>query len=176
MVEIEYELTYLAKQIPSEVQGVTPSRVIDYYLPEAGVEHPHMRIRAKGDTYELTKKQPIEGKDSSAQTEHTISLSPEEYADLSANRTRYVAKDRYKVVIDGHEAEVDVFKDALEGLVLIDFEFSTREEQLAFTMPEVCLADVTQETFIAGGILAGKSYADLQEFLEQYGYIKLNAQ
>ena len=174
MVEIEYELTYLAKQIPTEINGVKPTRVTDIYLPENSPNHPHMRIRAKGDKYELTKKEPIEGTDSSVQTEHTIALSADEYADLSANRTRSVSKDRYKVTIANRPAEVDVFCNELKGLVLIDFEFKTREEQLAFTMPDVCLVDVTQEAFIAGGILAGKSYADIEPFLAKYNYIKLS--
>lgn len=173
MVEIEYELTYLAKKMPTEIKGVTPNRVIDYYVPETGDTHPHLRIRSRGDTFEITKKQPIEGKDSSAQSEHTIMLSREEYKDISSNRKRCVIKDRYKVVIDGHPAEVDVFCGELQGLVLIDFEFSSREAQLAFVMPSVCLADVTQEEFIAGGILAGKRYIDLEPQLSKYNYKKL---
>jgi hypothetical protein len=57
-------------------------------------------------------------------------------------------------------------------MVLVDFEFDTEEDQAAFAMPEFCLADVTQEDFIAGGILAGKKYQDLEEDLKRFNYHK----
>lgn len=174
MTEIEYELTYLAKYIPKEIKGIAPKRVTDYYVPEHNAEHPHTRIRSKGsDTFELTKKQPVHGADSSEQTEHTIALSEDEYADLVKGRTRVVSKDRYFVEIAGHPAEVDVFLDGLAGLVLIDFEFENNQAKNDFTAPDICLADVTQEAFIAGGILAGKSYPDIEPFLQKYDYKQL---
>lgn len=39
-----------------------------------------------------------------------------------------------------------------------------------FVSPSFCLAEVTQEEFIAGGYLAGKSYADIEKFLKMYHY------
>ena len=72
MVEIEYELTFLAKSIPNEIKNLKPVEVIDYYIPESGVIHPHLRIRSNKARYEITKKQPINGSDSSEQSEHTI--------------------------------------------------------------------------------------------------------
>jgi len=40
-------------------------------------------------------------------------------------------------------------------------------------MPDFCLADVTQEEFLAGGFLAGKKYLDIQSFLDKHGYKKV---
>ena len=54
--------------------------------------------------------------------------------------------------------------------MLIDFEFATETEKNSFAIPEVALADVTQESFIAGGSLAGKSYADIEPELARFGY------
>jgi CYTH domain-containing protein len=173
MIEIEYELTYLAKYIPKEIEGVTPKLITDYYLPEENCEHPHLRIRAKGSSFEITKKQPLDGTDSSEQSEHTIQLNKDEYEDMVNGRTRKVSKNRYSIAIDGFAADVDVFLDELEGLVLIDFEFTSKESKDAFTPPDVCLADVTQEAFIAGGLLAGKTYADIRIQLDVYGYSKI---
>lgn len=173
MVEIEYELTFLAKDIPKQIANAIPKTITDYYLPEENALHPHLRIRANGKKYEITKKQPVNGTDSSEQTEHTIVLNKGEYTALAKNRKMVVTKHRYKVQINGYMADVDVFKGKLTGLVLIDFEFATKEEKEAFVTPEICLADVTQEEFIAGGILAGKSYADISKRLKVYGYKKL---
>lgn len=55
----------------------------------------------------------------------------------------------------------------------VDFEFETEEEKEKFIMPEFCLAEVTQEEFIAGGKLCGKSYAEIEKELEELGYNKL---
>ena len=37
-------------------------------------------------------------------------------------------------------------------------------------MPDFCLAEVTQEEFIAGGMLCGKSFEDIKDKLEKFGY------
>ena len=40
-------------------------------------------------------------------------------------------------------------------------------------MPDFCLAEVTQETFFAGGIVCGKKYDDLEADLKRFHYQKL---
>ena len=40
-------------------------------------------------------------------------------------------------------------------------------------MPDFCLADVTQEKFIAGGMICGKSYEDIEKELKRFNYVKL---
>jgi CYTH domain-containing protein len=65
---------------------------------------------------------------------------------------------------------VDVFRDALDGLVLVDFEFETEAEKDEFPMPDFCLVEVTQEEFLAGGMLCGKSYDDIASDLSRFGY------
>lgn len=111
----------------------------------------------------------VEG-NASEQIEQTIPLTKEEFTALCACSKKRVAKDRYKIEIEGKIAEIDVFTDELEGLVLIDFEFNTVEEKSAFKMPGVALADVTQEDFIAGGLLAGKAYNDIVLELKRFNY------
>lgn len=171
--ELELEYTFLAKALPTEIEGTTPKRLIDIYIPESGTDHPRLRLRQKGDNFELTKKTPVQEGDASAHNEITIPLDAVEFNALSRSSTKRVIKDRYFVNIDGYPAEVDVFLEELEGLVLIDFEFSSRSEQESFTIPSVCLADVTQENFIAGGLLAGRSYRDVEGELERFEYTPL---
>ena len=108
--------------------------------------------------------------DASEQIEQTIPLTKDEFVALSSCSKKRVAKDRYKVKIEGKMAEIDVFIDELKGLVLIDFEFNTIDEKSAFKIPSVALVDVTQEDFIAGGLLAGKTYNDIASELERFNY------
>lgn len=169
---IEYELTYLAKALPDDLARCPHKDYVDVYLP-ASAPHPVLRLRKRGDATELTKKTIVSGTDSSEMHEATIILDEAEYRALSQASGKRVHKIRYDCQIAGRHAEVDVFQDELEGLVLIDFEFASSEEKDAFTMPDICLAEVTQEAFVAGGVLAGKSYADLAADLARYGYKKL---
>lgn len=175
MTEIELELTYLARELPADLATKPSKMLVDVYYP-ASDPHPLVRIRQKGDSYEITKKEMASGADSSNMLEHTIKLTREEFDALSAAPGKRVAKRRYEYEYEGRKAEIDVFQGGLNGLVVVDFEFTDREDQLAFQMPDFCLADVTQEAFIAGGKLAGKSYADIQDDLNRYGYQQLHIQ
>lgn len=170
--EIEYELTYLAKKLPDEIRGEKGLLIRDVYVPET-VAHAHLRLRQKGDSYVITKKQPLQGGDPSENTEETIALDREEYDALAACSEKVVAKRRYNVTIGGYPAEVDVFEEKLNGLVEIDFEFASSKEKAAFVVPEICLADVTKEEAFAGGYLSGRSYEDIEPVLNKYGYKKI---
>lgn len=168
----EFELTYLPKIIPAAVFENTPKKMLDIYIP-ASAEHPHLRIRHAGSKYEITNKQPVVEGDSSHQYEATIPLTPEEFADLEKVPGKRVMKNRYVYTEDGTVYEIDVFVGDLEGLVLVDVEFKTAEDKSAFVPPAWLLTEVTQEQFIAGGMLCGKSYADIEERLVALGYSKI---
>ncbi len=169
--ELELELTYLAKELPKELKGVQPQRVLDVYIPDT-TDHSHLRLRQKGDKFYITKKTQVND-DASIHLEQTIEISEQEFLCLIKSSKKRVVKDRYIAKIAGRTAEVDVFREELQGLVLIDFEFETEQEKASFVAPEVALADVTQEDFIAGGVLAGKKYEDLLEKLNEFSYQKI---
>ena len=171
---IELERTFLAKQLPEGVKKCKSKEILDIYIPKSAEIHAPIRIRKNGDVYEITKKTPVDEGDHSKLLEQTISLTRAEFMQLEKEIPgRRVHKTRYYYPVNGRIAEVDIFMDALTGLVLIDFEFTTEEEKASFKMPFFCLADVTQEDFIAGGILCGKRYADLEKDLSKFNYQKL---
>jgi len=169
---IELELTYLAKYLPEDLQKCNSKQIVDLYV-ENGTDHADLRIRKNGDKYEFTRKTPVDDGDTSKQNEATIDLNEVEFDSFKNTQARKVAKTRYYYSHDGKTAEFDVFEDTLLGLVVIDFEFENESEKDSFLMPEFCLADITQEKFIAGGMLAGKSYDDIANELEQFNYEKL---
>ena len=171
--QIERERTFLAKELPQEIKTTEPTRIVDIYTPDTPA-HSHLRLRQNGKTYEITKKTPVAAGDASEHIEQTIPLTEEEFAALSRCSAKRVAKDRYRVVIDDILAEIDVFIEDLAGLVLIDFEFNTEDEKDNFIPPSIALADVTQENFIAGGLLAGKTYDTITPELARFCYKKLS--
>jgi len=170
---IELENTYLAKELPEGLALCEHKEVIDVYLP-ASSPHPQIRLRKNGDVFELTKKSPIKDGDASQQLEETINLTQEEFDVFNSLDGKRIHKIRYYYKYNGQVAEVDVFQDDLYGLVVIDFEFDTAEDKDAFVMPSFCLADVTQELFIAGGMLCGSTYQDIKADLDRFGYKKLS--
>lgn len=172
----EFELTYLAKRLPANFSVSGSSKeIVDIYLP-ASSDHATLRIRKCGDVYEITKKEPVSGTDSSHQTENTIPLTKEEFADLSTLQGKRVRKIRYYYEENAVTYEIDIFQDTLKGLVLVDVEFTSNEEKAAFVPPEWVLAEVTQEKFVAGGVLCGKSYGDIERELVRYGYVPVVVQ
>lgn len=166
----EFELTYLAKNLPVGFSINTQAKeILDIYLP-ASSTHATLRVRRRGDVYEITKKDLVSGTDSSHQIENTIPLTKDEFDELATLKGKRVRKIRYYHEEAGMQYEIDVFQDDLRGLVLVDVEFDSNEEKAKFIPPTWVLADVTQEKFVAGGVLCGKSYADLESDLNHYKY------
>jgi len=169
---IELEKTYLAKELPSELKNCKSKEIIDIYIPKSS-EHPTLRIRKNGNKYEMTKKEPVNEGDASHQKEQTIILKESEFNELAKLDGKKAHKIRYFYEHNGRTAEIDVFQGHLKGLVLVDFEFDSLEEKDGFDMPDFCLADVTHEVFIAGGMICGKSYEDIEDDLKRFNYVKL---
>ena len=169
---IELERTFLIKDIPAGLEDCVSKDMVDLYIPQ-GADHPHTRIRKNGDAYEFTKKKPVHDGDASQQLEQTVVLDSDEFQALQNADGARVEKTRYFYTEQGHTYEIDVFGGDLAGLVLVDIEFNDAESLQAFVMPDWCLADVTQEEFIAGGMLAGASYNDISQFLDSYNYSQI---
>lgn len=169
MDELELELTYLIKQLPANLKDLEKAELLDLYFP-ADSKHPKVRLRKNGNNLSLTKKLPVNEGNASVQTEQTIVLDEQEFKVFKTLPGKMIHKYRYKCPYNGKIAEIDIFTDDLTGLVLVDFEFESEQEKEEFKIPDFCLADVTQELFIAGGYLAGKSYQDIEEELKRYNY------
>lgn len=172
-MELEFERRYLPRHLPALATAASVQRLEDFYLPEDPSVHPRLRLRRTGATGEITKKVRLSSEDAAVHTELTIPLEPTEFAALTQTLTRTVLKDRHHVELQGMQAQVDVFRGRLRGLVLIDFEFDTQEAMLAFAPPALCLAEVTQDEALAGGNLSGRTYQDIAPYLSASGYAPL---
>ncbi len=170
---LEHERTFLAKCIPEGLERCQKKEIADTFIPTVA-HHPVLRIRKNGDRFEMTKKYPVKEGDASVQHELTIPLTKKEYDELVASvKGKRARKVRHIYERDRVRFEVDVYQDALKGLVVVDAEFPDGVGKDDLKMPDFCLADVTQETAFAGGMLVGKSYADIEPTLRKYHYKKL---
>ena len=119
---IELERTFLLKKMPEDLDKLPKKEMIDVYIPPSA-EHPCLRLRKNGNSFELTKKCPINDSDASKQRESTIILTEEEFLALQKVEGKIVKKLRYDHVWENRKCEIDIFQDKLAGLGLIDFEF-----------------------------------------------------
>jgi CYTH domain-containing protein len=171
-MEIELERTFLLKYKPERLDMCKSVEISDVYFPQSA-EHPVIRLRKKGDKLELTKKFPIDGKDSSEMEEHTIILSPEEFEVFLKMPGKKLRKIRYYYPAGNLTAEIDIYQDDLQGLCVVDFEFKTKEEKDNFLMPDFCLCEVSQEETFCAGLMAGKGYDNIRPFLDRLNYKKV---
>ncbi len=166
---LEQEKTYLLKQIPDGLALCESSVIIDLYIP-AEEEHPCMRLRSKDGVYELTKKVAADDHDLSKLYEYNTPLSAQEFNFFAQLPSKRIAKRRYKYPYQGLVLEIDVFQEEHTGLVLCEAEFASQASFDAFKMPDFCLADITQDSRIAGGLLSGKTIDQVMVLLQAYGY------
>ncbi len=164
---LEIEKTYLPKELPPGMAGSPHKDIEDAYIPV--LRGMPLRLRRSGDVFEFTKKIQL-GNDPSRHEEINVPLAEDQFLRLAKDEPLRILKTRYYHPWAGLTAEIDVFHGKLEGLVVVEFEFPTVEAMAAFEMPPFCLADVTSEELVSGGVLAGKTYADLVPFLERFGY------
>jgi CYTH domain-containing protein len=171
---LEIEKTYLAKELPFDLTKLKKKEIIDIYIPVEGKEHAPIRIRKNGEKYEITKKSRLNENSGSQLIEETINLTKEEFETLEKQISgKRVRKIRHYYDYEGRTAEIDIFKEKLEGLVIIEFEFENEKDLNEFCMPPFCLADVTEAHFTRGGVLAGKSYAEIENELSKHNYKKI---
>jgi len=168
---LEFEKTYLAKYLPADLKQAPAKEIIDIYYPKSA-KHAVLRLRKSGARCEMTKKTDT-GADKSKKLETTIPLDESEYEAIAKAPGKQVRKIRYYYPYAGLTAEIDVFQDELSGLIEVDFEFQTEEELQNFQMPDFCLVDVTDEDFLAGGMLCGKSYGEIEKELSRLNYKKI---
>ncbi len=169
---LEIERTYLAKYLPAELKKLKFDVMEDIYIPKKA-KHSRLRIRRIGDNFFINKKTPLKNKDSSVHKEEIIKITEDEFNSLRLSDSNVIKKIRYYYPFNEIVSEIDVFLGKLKGLVLVDFEFSSYKEMSKFKIPDFCLADVTNEEFIAGGVLCRSSFKSLEPNLLRFKYKKV---
>lgn len=160
---IEIEKTFLVKQIPNNLSQYKSQKIKQGYLSPSPSP---LRIRQKGEKFELTKKLPLKQGDFSSAEEINIPLTEYEFSKLWPLVEKSLEKIRYLIPLDsGLVAELDVFGKTLEGLSFVEVEFVSQEQMNSFTPPDWFGKDVTQEDFSANVFLAGKNFSEIKKYL-----------
>lgn len=160
---IEIEKSFLVKQIPGNLCQYKAYQMQQGYISSV---RPSLRIRKKGDKYELTKKLRLKEDDYSTCEELNIPLTEAEFNKLWPLIEKSLEKTRYIIPLEnGLQGELDIFHGNLEGLAMVEVEFKSKEQMEKFRAPEWFGKDVTQNEFSANAALAGKTYLEVKDKL-----------
>lgn len=158
---IEIEKTFLVKRLPNNLSRYKFQKIKQGYISPGPSP---LRIRQKGNKFELTKKIPLKPGDFSSAKEINIYLTEYEFNKLWALVEKSLKKTRYLIPLKNNLlAELDVFEKELDGLALVEVEFKSQEQMETFDPPNWFGKDVTQENFAANVFLAGKSFEEVKK-------------
>ena len=160
---IEIEKTFLVRQLPNDLSKYKFQKIKQGYLSPSPSP---LRIRQKGNKFELTKKIPLSPGDFSSANEINILLTEYEFNKLWPLVEKSLEKTRYIIPLENNLiAELDVFEKELDGLYFVEVEFKSQLQMESFNPLDWFGRDVTQEDFSANVFLAGKSYSEIKRYL-----------
>lgn len=136
---IEIERKFLLKELPvNEMKNALVEEIQQGYLvrePEREV-----RVRRKGELFYLTEKK---GSGLSRE-EHEILINETIFNALwPLTHGMQLVKSRSTFTLDGKQLELDVYHDTLQPLMVLEIEFDSEEEALAWSPPWFAGPEVT---------------------------------
>lgn len=116
--------------------------------------NPTIRIRKSDDDFVLT----IKGSGEISREEYELSITEEQYKHLlEKSETSIVSKTRYFIPLKGAEtAELDIYRNDLDGLMTVEVEFNTVTEAENFLPPIWFGLDVSHDNRYKNSNLAKK--------------------
>jgi len=155
--------------VPPDGHAVRVARIEDRYLLATRIRlrRATETVGVDGDVdrtlYKLTQKVSARGGAPGLIT--TMYLDAAEYGVLAQLPAASLSKTRLSIPPLG----VDVFEDALAGLVLGEAEFDDDESLAGFVAPPGAVAEVSHDQRLAGGRLAQTKASELAAVLAEYG-------
>jgi hypothetical protein len=146
---------------PPDLTGAPVRLIEDVYLREGRLRlRTITHVDGQAPQYKFCKK--YSSDDPASGPIVNIYLSAEEHAMLAALPGWRVRKRRYTVLHGGYPFSVDVFEDALTGLVLCETEADSPDAIRRLAFPPWAAREVTGEPFFAGAHLARIGASELQ--------------
>ena len=152
---MEIERKFLVARLPQPLERWPHSPIEQAYL----CRRPVVRVRREGEVYTLTYK----GEGLLEREEYNLPLTREAYLHLLAKADGdAIVKERYRIPLGPHTAELDLFAPPLAPLALVEVEFDSRAQAEAFTPPDWFGREVTQDPAYTNAALsqAGAPPAD----------------
>lgn len=143
---MEIERKYTVKEIPNHLEQYQCINIVQGYL----CNNPIIRIRKSNEEYILTYKSKQERKnENSPIMNHEVELPlTKEAFDRLFDKIDFnpVKKRRYIIPLEGGlKAELDIFEERLQGLILVEVEFPDEIAANKFIAPNWFLEDVCRD-------------------------------
>ena len=146
----EVERKFLLGAPPPELEGYRARRIEQGYLA-VGDEGVEVRLRRIGDETLLT----IKSAPGLMRVEEEMPIEGHRFEALwPLTEGRRVVKTRHFVPLDALTVEVDVYDEALSGLLTAEIEFASVEDSRAFSAPAWLGEEVTGDDRYANRSLA----------------------
>ncbi len=160
---LEIEKTFLVKKIPTDLAKFESFKIKQGYI---STDDSVIRVRSKGNKFELTKKWRINPSDHRRQEEINVSLTEGEFKKLWQLVDKFVEKTRYLIPLDkGLTAELDIFEGLMEGHAVVEVEFKNEREMDSFKKPDWFGEDISQDDVGSSNFLSGKSFEQIKSLL-----------
>jgi adenylate cyclase len=148
----EIERVFKVRQLPKNLEQYPSENIVQGYLA-IDVTGSEVRLRKIGDRYFETYK----GAGRLQRRELEIELSPDQFNTLwPGTEGRRIEKVRYQINEGDQKIELNVFRGNLEGLVLAEVEFPSREKSEEFEPPDWFGDEVTEDIRFKNQNLAQK--------------------
>jgi len=169
MITKEIERVYLAKALPKDLsksQSVM-IKVGDFHNP---TRIDALRIRQKGDKYEIIKK---EGESLLNRTEHVIFITKEEF-DILWEGVQW-SNEKVRIIYDfnGTLCEIDFYQGELEGYCRVEVEFKDKIEAESFKSPDWFGPEITNLNHEIHKNLGKINFEEMKKRYSKHG-IELN--
>ena len=146
---MEIERKFLVREMP-HLEGCEKSEIVQGYISLT----PETRIRKRDNKYYLT----IKGEGDVVREETEKEVSEKEGKELfSQVESKLIEKTRYLINIGRYIAELDIYKNHLEGLVVVEVEFETEADANNFVPPLWFGEDISKNKEYRNKVLAYKS-------------------
>lgn len=154
---MEIERKFLVKEIPENLEQYKCKVIEQGYL----CKKPTVRIRKSNNEYILTYKSRIGVEESNERTAKVLNevempLTKEGYEHLREKVDgNLIVKRRYLIPLENNLiAELDIFEQQLEGLIVVEVEFSNEEDANKFATPSWFGEDVSLDGRYTNGSLS----------------------
>ncbi len=168
--QIELELAWLVKDLPKDHEKCPSFEIIQGYLKHQDDGIKDERIRKKKGVFTHTVKRfMVSTKETGFCEEETKKISEEEYSNLMKQSDKKIRKKRYLYPLNsGLTAEIDIYRDNLEGLNVVEVEFPDLENCKKFNPPDWFGKEVTDSLGVYPRHVANLSFEEADQINQAY--------
>ncbi len=168
--EIELELAWLIKYLPDDLKKCRSIKIVQAYIDHKDPKIKDIRIREKGGVFTYTVKRFAKNSQETGYCrEETKQISQGEFLQLMENSNQKISKMRYFYLLpQGLTAEVDVYKDNLKGLDVVEVEFPSVKVCEKFEIPAWFGKEVTDSKGIYPPFIANLSIDEVHKINRCY--------